>query len=151
MNKYGKLQHHITGQIHQNSCELIRETDFSWNLFKTSVNSTNEDSSEEHVNNYLKTWITFSPDNIWTCLESLIYAHKPSAQVQLRSFSQRCKNSWQVNRIHANYNNLCGKFYTQRFLICVYFLVYFCTVVLHYCMGLFWALTLLMSCDSTVT
>ena len=26
------------------------ETDFSWNLFIISVKSTNEDSSEEHVN-----------------------------------------------------------------------------------------------------
>ena len=31
----------------------------------------------------------------------------------------------QVNRMHANYNKLRVKFYTQIFLICVYFLMYF--------------------------
>ena len=38
-----------------------------------------------------------------------------------------------VNRTHANYNNLRGKFYRQSFLICVYFCVYFFTQVFHAC------------------
>ena len=71
-------------------------------------------------------------------LESLIYANKlkPNALVQLHSLSQRCKKT-QLHRIHANYNILRVKFYTQIFLICVYFLVYFCvyifTRVFHVC------------------
>ena len=58
------------------------------------------------------------------CLESLIYANK------LHLHKYNCTRSasdvkTQVNRIHANYNNLRVKFYMQIFLICMYFLVYF--------------------------
>ena len=107
------------------------------------MKSTNEDSSEEHVN-ILKQCSLFNvhlaqitlKSNILTCLESLIYANK----LHLRKYN--CTRSasdvkTQVNRIHANYNNLHVKFYRQIFLICVYFLVYFCvyffTRVFHTC------------------
>ena len=70
------------------------------------------------------------------CLESLIYANK------LHLHRYNCSRSasdvkTQVNQKHANYNNLRVKFYTQIFLICVYFCMYFCvyffTRVFHMC------------------
>ena len=79
-------------------------------------------------------WI-FGKNDLWLTCVSMYHcsAHRYNCTRSLSDVRT------QVNRIHANYNNLilCVKFYAQIFLICVYFLVYLCmyifTRVCHVC------------------